>query len=385
MRRVFLHIIAIYSLVLSIASAQQPTGQITGIVSDNSGAVIPDAEIDVANVATGVHWNAKSNDGGTYAFSILPPGSYEVDVKKGGFESVRRSGITLSVGQVARLDFKLNVGSQTQTVEVTGAAPLLESETASTGQVISTKPINDLPLNGRNFLQLAKLTAGVAEPKPGDRASAGGSFQANGVRAQLNNFMLDGVDNNAKIVDQQNSSPVVIQPSVDALQEFKVETNNYSAEYGYSAGAVVNASIKSGTNQFHGDAFEFFRNDALDARNFFSNPTARRPILQQNQFGGTVGGPIIRNKAFFFGSYERTSTNRGNTYVSTVPTAAIRAGDFTGQATIYDPSKHHPGGQRRVQPSGLSRQSHPCHKLRSSGRKDPLFDSAANHFQPGHQ
>jgi hypothetical protein len=325
-------------LVAAGVFAQQPTGEITGIVTDATGAAIPGAGVEAVNASTGLRWNAVSTSDGTYAFSILPPGTYGLQVRKQGFETLERTGIALSIGQVVRLDLTLKIGSQTQTVVVTGSAPLLESETASTGQVISTKPINDLPLNGRNFLQLAKLTAGVAEPKPGDRAAAGGSFQANGVRAQLNNFLLDGVDNNAKIVDQQNSSPVVIQPSVDALQEFKVETNNYSAEYGYSAGAVVNASIKSGTNQLHGDAFEFLRNDYLDARNFFSNPTARKPVLQQNQFGGTLGGPIIRNRAFFFGSYERTSTNRGSTYVVTVPTAAIRSGDFTGQPTIYNPA-----------------------------------------------
>src|SRR5207253_705239 len=166
--------------------------------------------------------------------------------------------------------------------EVTGAAPLLEGDTASNGQLIATRPINDLPLNGRNFLQLAKLSIGVTEPKPGDRAAAGGSFIANGVRAQLNNFQLDGADNNARIVDQQNSSPVVIQPSIDALEEFRVETNNYSAEYGYSAGAVVNARIKSGGNRLRGDVFEFLRNNALDARNYFAAAGTPKPVLQQN-------------------------------------------------------------------------------------------------------
>ena len=327
-----------FVLISGLLLGQQPTAEVTGLISDTSGAAVPGAEIDVTNLATGLQSTAVTNYSGNYVFSILQPGSYRITVKKQGFETTQRDNIDLSVGQVARLDFKLTVGSRTQIVEVTGAAPLLESATASMGQVIATKPINDLPLNGRNFLQLAKLTVGVAEPKQGDREAAGGSFIANGVRSQLNNFMLDGVDNNAKVVDQQNSSPVVIQPSVDALQEFKVETNNYSAEYGYSAGAVVNATIKSGTNRFHGDAFEFLRNDTLDARNFFASPTARKPVLQQNQFGGTLGGPIIRHKAFFFGSYERTSINRGNTYVVTVPTAAEKLGNFAGQPTIYDPA-----------------------------------------------
>ncbi len=328
----------------AVAVGQEPTAEITGLITDATGAAVPGAAVDVAHTATGLHWQATSNDSGNYVFSILPPGSYRIDVKKQGFEAITRSGVDLTVGEVARLDFKLQVGSATEVVQVTGSAPLLESDTASTGQLVATKPINDLPLNGRNFLQLAKLSVGVLEPKPGDRAAAGGSFIANGVRAQLNNFMLDGVDNNAKIVDQQNSSPVVIQPSIDALQEFRVETNNYSAEYGYSAGAVVNAIIKSGTNGFHGDAFEFLRNDVLDARNFFASPSQPKPVLQQNQYGGTVGGPILKNRAFFFGSFEGTRINNGSTYVETVPTAAERAGNFAGLAPIYDPATSVPSG-----------------------------------------
>lgn len=324
--------------------AQQPTADVTGLISDSSGAAIPGAEIQITNIDTALHWETKSNESGNYVFTGLPPGNYTIRIQKQGFETTSRSAFELTVGQRARFDFRLTVGNVSETVEVTGSAPLLESESSSMGQVITTKPINDLPLNGRNFLQLAKLSMGVMEPKPGDRGTAGGSFVANGVRAQFNNFMLDGVDNNAKIVDQQNSSPVVIQPSVDALQEFRVETNNYSAEYGYSAGAVVNATIKSGTNAFHGTAFEFLRNDALDARNYFANPTARKPVLQQNQFGGVVGGPVVKNRAFFFGSYEGTRINRGSTIVTTVPTAAMRTGDFTGQPTIYDPNSSVPAG-----------------------------------------
>ncbi len=330
--------------LISAVLAQQPTADVTGLISDATGAAIPAAAIEIVNIDTGLHWDTTSNESGNYVFTSLPPGNYRISIRKQGFEASARSAFELTVGQRARLDFQLKVGNVTDTVEVTGSAPLLESATSSMGQTITTKPINDLPLNGRNFLQLAKLSMGVMEPKPGDRGTAGGSFVANGVRAQFNNFMLDGVDNNAKIVDQQNSSPVVIQPSVDALQEFRVETNNYSAEYGYSAGAVVNATIKSGTNALHGTAFEFLRNDALDARNYFANPAARKPVLQQNQFGGVIGGPVVKNRAFFFGSYEGTRINRGSTIVTTVPTAALRMGDFTGQPTIYDPRSSVPAG-----------------------------------------
>ncbi|HEY3940507.1 MAG TPA: hypothetical protein VGL97_23970, partial [Bryobacteraceae bacterium] len=242
------------------------------------------------------------------------------------------------VSQVARIDFTLKVGSTREMVEVKATTPLLDSATASLGQVIETRAVSDLPLNGRNFLQLAKLSTGVLAPKPGDRNAAGGSFIANGVRAQLNNFLLDGVDNNSKVLDQQNSSPVAVQPSVDAVQEFKVETNNYSAEYGYSAGAVVNATLKGGGNQIHGDAFEFVRNNVFDARNYFASPTQKKPVLQRNQYGGTLGGPLIKNKAFLFGSFEQTRENDGITYVTTVPTAAMKTGNFSGQPAIFDPN-----------------------------------------------
>ena len=338
-------LVSVLSLGLASAVlAQQPTADVTGLISDASGAAVQGAGIEIVNIDTGLRWETTSNETGNYVFTSLPPGNYRINIKKPGFEAAARSAFELTVGQRARMDFQLKVGNVSDTVEVTGSAPILESETSSMGQTITTKPINDLPLNGRNFLQLAKLSMGVMEPKPGDRGTAGGSFVANGVRAQFNNFMLDGVDNNAKIVDQQNSSPVVIQPSVDALQEFRVETNNYSAEYGYSAGAVVNATIKSGTNAFHGTAFEFLRNDALDARNYFASPTARKPVLQQNQYGGVIGGPMVKNRAFFFGSYEGTRINRGSTIVTTVPTAALRTGDFTGQPTIYDPDTSVPAG-----------------------------------------
>lgn len=329
-------VLVAFSAALSVA--QQPTAQITGLILDSTGAVVPGATIRALNTATGLHSEATSNDTGNYSIANLQPGDYQIIVKHDGFTTVTRGGVGLAVSQVARLDFSLTVGSTSESVEINGAPPPLESASASLGQLIDQRAVSDLPLNGRNYLQLAKLSAGVLEAKPGDRNAAGGSFIANGVRAQLNNFLLDGVDNNSKIVDQQNSSPVVVQPSVDAVQEFKVETNNYSAEYGYSAGAVVNATIKGGTNQLHGGLFEFVRNDAMDARNYFANPTAPKPELRRNQFGGTLGGPIVRNKAFLFGSWQQTRERDGITYVTTVPTPAMRGGDYTGQPAIFDPN-----------------------------------------------
>jgi hypothetical protein len=328
----------ILTLLAFTVAAQLPTGKITGIVTDSTAANVAGAEVEAQNAATGIVSKTVTNESGDYSFPVLTPGRYAVVVRKTGFESINRSGIELVVSQVARIDFSLKVGSTQETVEVKAAIPLLDNATASLGQVIETRAVSDLPLNGRNFLQLAKLSTGVLEAKQGDRNKDGGSFIANGVRAQLNNFLLDGVDNNSKVLDQQNSSPVAVQPSVDAVQEFKVETNNYSAEYGYSAGAVVNASLKGGGNQVHGDAFEFLRNNVFDARNYFASPTQPKPVLQRNQYGGTIGGPIVKNKAFLFGSFEQTRENDGITYVTTVPTAAMKTGNFAGQRAIFDPN-----------------------------------------------
>lgn len=330
--------VSILTLLVLTAAAQLPTGKITGIITDSTGANIAGADVEARNVATGIVSKTVTNESGDYTFPVLSPGQYALTVRKTGFESVNRSAIELAVSQVARIDFSLKVGSTQETVEVKASIPLLDSATASLGQVIDTRAVSDLPLNGRNFLQLAKLSTGVLETKQGDRTKDGGGFIANGVRAQLNNYLLDGVDNNSKVLDQQNSSPVAVQPSVDAVQEFKVETNNYSAEYGYSAGAVVNASLKGGGNQIHGDAFEFLRNNVFDARNYFASPTQPKPALQRNQYGGTAGGPIIKNKAFLFGSFEQTRENDGITYVTTVPTAAMRTGNFAGRPAIFDPN-----------------------------------------------
>lgn len=317
---------------------QNPTAQLAGGISDPAGAAVPDAVVEITSVATGVQLQTRSNAEGQYVFPILQPGEYRLTITKEGFAKLNRSGIILGVSQAARIDTQLQVGSANQSVDVNDTLPALETDSASNGQTVQTQVVNDLPLNGRNFLQLARLAPGVLPPKPGDRGATGGSFITNGVRAQVNNYMLDGIDNNTKIVDLQNSSPVVIQPSVDALQEFRIETNNYSAQYGYSAGAVVNATIKSGTNGFHGDAFEFLRNGEVDARNFFLPASSPKPVYQRNQFGGTLGGPIIKNKLFFFGSYEGTRLKSSlNTITQTIPTAAQIGGNFAGQATIYDP------------------------------------------------
>ena len=336
--------LVIFCAVLLSCFAQEPTATLFGRITDASGGVAPNVAVEIGNVDTGVKWVVKTNGSGYYTQPLLPPGNYQITAKLEGFRPMTRT-INLAVDQVARVSFALEIGAVTETIVVTSAPPVLENGTASMGQVVSTRAVRDLPLNGRNYLDLAKMALGVAEPSgagtpgtTGDRAKNGGGFVANGVRSDMNNFILDGVDNNAKIPDLSSNSNVIIQPSVDAIQEFKVETNNFSAEYGYSAGAVVNATIKAGTNSLHGTAFEFLRNDQLDARDYFLQPTAKKAILQRNLYGGTVGGPLVKNKTFFFGSWEGTRLNQGSTLVTVIPTAAMRGGNFVGQKPIFDPA-----------------------------------------------
>jgi hypothetical protein len=349
--------LAVYRLVFALAVLSSPclaqeTGTITGRVVDASGSIVPGAAVEIRNVDTNVKWSVPSNSDGYYTQALLPPAEYRVTVQMPGFKQEVRHA-TLELGQVSRLDFTLQVGAVSDTIEVVGASPLLESSNASVGQVIEAQVVSDMPLNGRNYLDLAKLTIGVVEPAgndqpgtAGDRAKNGGSFVANGTRSDMNNFILDGIDNNAKIPDLSNNTNVVVQPSVDALMEFKVETNVYSAEYGHSAGAVVNATIRSGTNKVHGTLFEFLRNDIMDARNFYLLPAQATPELRRNQYGATLGGPIRKNRTFLFGSWQGTRQNSGaSTIVESLAPAAYRTGNFSSVNTaINDPSATIPNG-----------------------------------------
>ena len=349
MRLVFgprLGLAALALVMLSAAPANAQTAQVAGTVTDPSTAVVPGATLTIVNVDTNDTRVAVSNDRGQYNVPFLPSGRYTVKCELSGFQAMRREGIVLETDQEVRVDFALKAGELTESVTVVGT-PLLAADTSSVGQVVTGQTISDLPLNGRNFLQLARLATGVLESAGGDRAAEGGAFVANGARSVLNSFLLDGVDNNARIVDQQNSSNVVSQPSVDALAEFSIQTNNFSAEYGQAAGAVVNATIRSGSNRIRGVGFEFLRNDKFDARNPFAAGEEKR--LNRHQYGGTVGGPIKRDKTFFFTSWETTDEVRGTDYRNTVPTAAERSGDFSafrnnqGRAVIiYDPATTRP-------------------------------------------
>jgi len=337
-------IVATFCLA-SVCQAQTTAG-LTGTITDSTGGVLTGARVTVTSVDTGFQRQAASSETGLYQFPLLSPGAYSVTVQKEGFRKLARDGLRLEVNQVARLDLTLQVGAVNETVEVRAAAPLIESSASSVGRLIESRAISDLPLNGRNFVALALLCPGVtgvgfsasgtigSGTRPDD-LRPGAELFSNGNREQSNNFMLDGVDNNFR-----RNGLITLRPSVEAIHEFKIQTNLFAAEQGRNPGATVNVVTKSGTNQRHGSAYEFFRNDRLDARDFFNEkrPGVGKPPFHQNQFGASLGGPIRRDKAFFFTNYEGYRRRRGTTtVVATVPTEAVRRGDFSGARDIFDP------------------------------------------------
>jgi len=313
------------------ASAQfLDQGAITGTVQDQSGAAIPGAEVTLVSPDTGFKLVRKSNGSGVYVFSPVKVGGYSLTVKAPGFEQTTQKNITVNIGQRGSVDVTLKPGAVSETVTVTDAPPLLQTQDSSTGQTFTTLEINDTPLSSRNIVYLAQLSAGVT-PAKGSRANGTGDFDANGMRAEQNNFVLDGVDNNATTVDFLGGASYVINPPPDALQQFKVTTSNYSAEYGHSAGALVSASVKSGTNHVHGDVWEYFRNDYLDTHDWTPGQYGKRtPEYRQNLFGATLGLPIMKNKLFFFADAQNNrviiQVPQGNL---TVPTLLERTGDFS--------------------------------------------------------
>jgi outer membrane receptor protein involved in Fe transport len=320
----------------------QAAGAITGIVSDQSGAVIPGVTIDVTNTATGQVRTAVTGIDGYYTVLQLPPGPYRVKATLAGFKVVVREGVTVAVETTSRVDLQMTVGAVEESVTVTADSPLVETRTATLGTVIEEKKIVELPLNGRNFTQLGTLMPGVVAPPaalggaageatPGGFGAVTSGFSVNGLRNQSNNFLLDGASNN----DTFNTG-FVLRPPPDAIQEFKILTHSYAAEYGRSAGSVVNVVTKSGTNDLHGAAWEFNRDDRLQARNFFAPPDQAKPKLKQNQFGATLGGPVVRSRVFGFGYYEGHRNTSGVTQNFVVLSDAQRQGSF-GSTTIRDP------------------------------------------------
>ncbi len=326
------------SAVLSVTflHAQVDTGSITGTVSDPSGAVVSGAKVTLTNEGTAASVTTTTGSDGLFRFSPVRIGNYKIDVAVEGFKTASEVHVAVDVSSNVTRNFKLQTGKVSETVEVTSEAPLLQAEDASVGQVVNQKNVNDLPLNGRNFTFLAQLAAGVNSPQADTRGNAAsGAFSANGLRPAQNNYMLDGIDNNSDTVDFLNGTNFVVLPPVDAIQEFKVQTSDFSAELGRSAGAVLNATIKSGTNQIHGTAWEFFRNDKLDAADYFEDAKGiQKGELRMNQFGVSAGGPIIKNKVFIFGDYEGFRRVQGTIQTGAVPTDADRANGYTNLSDI---------------------------------------------------
>lgn len=356
-------------LALSVFALAAPlwsqSAQMTGRITDPTGAVVPEATVSVIASETGVRRRVSSNQEGYYTVPLLQPGRYEVTVQKEGFKAINRQGIELAVGEISRLDFVLELGNTTEVVEVTATGPLLETESTTMGQVVGSRQVSTLPLLGRNPYALAALVPGVraslgVNQLPVDQISTA-SASINGLRANQNEYLLDGAPNTAPAQNQP-----VVHANPDMVQEFKVETNAYSAEYGRAAGGIYNVVTKGGTNEVHGTAYEFFRDTKLNANDFFANRANReRAPFRFNQFGGTIGGPVFipkfydgRNRTFFFTSVELVRFSQGVAFTGTMPTALQKAGNFSetrnaaGALTlVYDPASITPfpgGGFRRT-------------------------------------
>ena len=311
------------------AMAQVDTGAILGVITDRSGAVVPGASVKIVEESTNSFTDLRTNDSGFYSAPALRPGRYQVTVSKEGFRPQKSQPFDLRVQDRAELNFQLEVGPTSSEITVSATAPLLESETSSLGQVVEEKSITDLPLNGRNFIQLAVLGTGTL---PSTRTAERDSFISNGARGVQNSYLLDGIDNRNRIMGFDKSSAQIVQPVIDAIQEFKVQTSTFSAEFGQAAGGVVNVTMKSGTNSVHGSVFEFLRNSDLDATPYFQ-PAGGKPLFIQNQFGATLGGPIVKDRTFVFGSWQSSREVNAAPQIASVPTTDTRQGIFPGKVT----------------------------------------------------
>ena len=345
--RLLLSCLTALLLATPSAFAQAVSGTILGAVTDPSGAAVAGAKITLTQPATGFTRTVVTGADGEFSAPSLPVGAYNISAEMAGFKRSALTNVQLGVDQKARLDLKLEIGAASESVEVQGAVPLVQTDSSDLSGTINESQIKNLPLNGRDFVQLTRTLPGVLRGIPGANIDGAGSlawrasasFSANGMRTRDNNFMLDGVDNNETWLNS-----VVIFPSIDALEEFKVQTSTYSAEFGRSSGGVVNIQIKSGQNALHGSGFEFLRNDHLDANDFFNNKNKRaKPPFKQNQFGGTAGGHIRKDKTFFFADYQGGRIRDSKTYLSPVPSLKMRNGDFSELTrVIYDPLTNKP-------------------------------------------
>ena len=368
------------------AYGQQDQGAVVGIITDSAGAVVPNAQVTLTNTNQGLVLKVATDGRGVYSFSPVKIGDYSVSATAAGFTTTLQENLHVDAQQRLNANLILKPGSETQNVTVNTAPPVLQTEQASVGQVFSAKALNDTPLNGRNWLFIAQLAAGVAPPS-GARGAGTGDFSANGARSDQNNFILDGVDNNVNVVDFLNGASYTIQPPPDAMAEVNIQTSSYSAEFGHSSGAVVNASIKSGTNSFHGTLWEYLRNDAFNTHQYFDRPTDPLPEYRQNIFGGTLGGPFWKNKLFFFGDVQGNRVVNGRNQILTVPTTLERQGDFselldpvqTGGAPIYLYQQRSGGGPNpSVKTQGGTIATASPYQQSCNGRLNVLCPAAIN-------
>ncbi|MCU1322914.1 MAG: hypothetical protein JWM43_2563 [Acidobacteriaceae bacterium] len=329
--------VALFLTTTSALHAQVDTGSLAGTVTDATGAAIDHADLVLREESTGVTARLQSGKDGNFNFSPLKLGVYKLTVTHEGFKQSVVDHLEVTIQSRLEVKPRLEVGATSEVVQVLSENPLLETRSSSVQQLVEERTINALPLNGRNATFLAQLSPGVTFAQNDSRnLQASGSFSANGARRTQNNYLLDGMDDNAAIADLVNQAQYVVMPPPDALREFTVQTSTYSAEFGHSAGAVLNVSTKSGDNKLHGNIWEYLRNDALDAKDYFVLASQRKPAFRQNQFGGTLGGPIVipklydgRNRTFFFGDYQGTRIAQGKTYTNTVPTLAERNSGYT--------------------------------------------------------
>ena len=371
------------SAIVSIATtswAQTATGQITGTVRDTSGAVMSGVKVVVTNQQNGLSRQTRTGENGDYVIPLLPVGLYVVTGEQTGFKTAVHSDVSLTVDQIQRVDIALDAGDVTETVVVQSAATALDTASASIGHTITEKQVTELPLNGRNFLQLLFLGAGAVETtgeQGGMRQGVGNAISIMGARPTSNNFMIDGTAN----IDTAIGTPAAVL-SVDAIEEFKEQTTTYSAEYGFSSNQI-NLVSKTGTNSLRGTGFGFFRNDAWDARNFFDDKTSPAPKLDQKQFGFVVGGPVMlprydgRNRTFFLVNYEGTRIDRGVTNFYTVPTPTELSGRFS--TTIVDPLTGAPFPNNTIPQSRFSRLTQLA--IRNNWFPAPNTAAAQGNFQ----
>ncbi|MEX2261432.1 MAG: TonB-dependent receptor [Bryobacteraceae bacterium] len=368
----------ILPLLALAALAQVDTGTLSGVVRDSSGAVVPGAKVTITNTGTGQKLEIATRDQGIYVSPPLRPGEYTVEVEAQGFRKMARS-LPLDVSQRAVVDFDLPVGSVSEEVIVSGEAPVLQTETATLSNLRTEQTIKDLPLNGRNFAQLIQLSAGVTPTQ----TQVGGlqivqkrgiaNVSVNGTRHEENNFLVEGLSNN----ENHNGNGLMMFPSVDAIQEFRVESSVADAQFGRGGGGTINMTYKSGTQRFHGGLYEFVRNERLDAKNFFDRAEDPIPPFKQNQYGVFLGGPVFpwrgEHKTFFFADFEGLKARQSQTYISTVPTAAFREGDFSSSTQqLFDPLT-----QRQLPNGTFVRDPFPGNRI-PIGRIDPVGRNILN-------